>query len=183
MYYYNQEKARNPGKEARALLEVTLEMTMNEFTTFTPNTSRRADYRKFDVLTVDRKCGVVVDVPTNTVTLTRTAAGLVAEIDGQAATVESAVRLLAQAQRVSLLEEVLTAPTPVVAVIGKAVACELHRELGRLGYRTSASHYGVAATALGRDVTSLAALTAEEAQLTRSFAYGRLGLPTGSAAA
>jgi len=36
---------------------------------------------------------------------------------------------------------------------------------------------------LGRDVTSLAALTTEEAQLTRSFAYGQLGLPTGSVAA
>jgi len=41
----------------------------------------------------------------------------------------------------------------------------------------------VAAAVLGRGVTSLAALTAEEAALTRSFAYGQLGLPTGSVAA
>jgi len=39
------------------------------------------------------------------------------------------------------------------------------------------------AVLLGRDVTSLAALTAEEAALTHSFAYGQLGLPTGSVAA
>jgi len=154
-------------------------MTMNELTTFQPNTDRRADYRKFDVLTVDRECGVVVDVRSHTVTLTRTAAGLIAEIDGLADTVDSAVRLLTQAQRVNLLEEVLTAPMPT-GVIGKAVACELHRELGRLGYR---EHYALAGDVLNRVVPSLAALTAAERDLVREYAYGQLGLQVGGWAA
>ena len=135
------------------------------------------------MLTVDRECGVVVDVRSHTVTLTRTAAGLAAEIDGQVAMLDSAVRLLTQAQRVSLLEEVLTAPAPVageVAVIGKAVACELHRELGRLGYR---EHYALAGDVLNRVVLSLAAITAAERDLVREYAYGQLGLVVGGWAA
>ena len=160
---------------------------MND-TTFTPNTNRRADYRKFDVLTVDRECGVVVDVRSNTVTLTRKATGLVAEIDGQAAPLDSAVRLLTQAKRVNLLDEVMHLPTTAsvaaeVATIGNPAARLLHIELGRLGYRTSASHYETASVALGREVTSLATLTAAEAVLTRSFAYGQLSLETGTVAA
>ncbi|WP_156103421.1 hypothetical protein [Deinococcus sp. YIM 77859] len=59
---------------------------------------------------------------------------------------------------------------------------ELHRELGRLGYR-SGTHYALAEQALERPVSSLAALSAEEAATVRSYAYGQLGLATGSVAA
>lgn len=149
---------------------------MND-STFTPNTGTRAQSRTFNVLTVDRECGVVVDVRTSIVTLTRTEASLVAEVDGETTATEFAVRLLQQAERVWLLEEVL------VPVIGKATARLLHIELGRLGYRTSVSHYEAASAVLGRAVTSLATLTAEEAALTRSYAYGQLGLETGTVAA
>ncbi|GAA4015896.1 hypothetical protein GCM10022631_30210 [Deinococcus rubellus] len=146
-------------------------------TTFTPNTGVRALSRTFNVLSVTRECGVTTDVEYTTINLTRTDAGLSAQINGQPAELERAVATLRTAERVWLLDEVL------LSVIGKATARLLHIELGRLGYRTSASHYDVAAAVLGRTVTSLAALTAQEAALTRSFAYGQLGLETGSVAA
>ena len=59
----------------------------------------------------------------------------------------------------------LPEPQPVAAAlpIGNPTARLLHIELGCLSYKSSASHYEVAAAVLGRDVTSLAALTAEEA--------------------
>ncbi|GAA3995072.1 hypothetical protein GCM10022631_01460 [Deinococcus rubellus] len=145
--------------------------------TFTPNTGTRAQSRTFNVLSVTRECGVTTDVEYAIINLTRTDAGLSAQINGQSAELERAVRLLRQAERVWLLDEVL------LPVIGKPAARLLHIELGRLGYRTSASHYEVAAAVLGRDVTSLATLTVEEAVITRSFAYGQLSLPTGTVAA
>jgi len=83
---------------------------------------------------------------------------------------------------VNLLEEVLTAPMPTgeVAVIGKAVACELHSELGRLGYR---DHYALVGDVLNRVVPSLAAITTEERDLVREYAYGQLRLMVGGWAA
>lgn len=149
---------------------------MND-TIFTPNTGTRALSRTFNVLSVTRECGVTTDVEYATINLIRTDAGLSAQINGQPAELERAVAILRNAERVWLLEEVL------LPVIGNATARLLHIELGRLGYRTSASHYEAASVVLGRTVTSLASLTAEEAALTRSFAYGQLGLPTGTVAA
>ena len=97
----------------------------------------------------------------------------------QPAELERAVATLRTAERVWLLEEVL-APEVSAPVIGKAVACELHRELGRLGYR---AHYALAGDVLNRVVPSLAALTAEERNLVREYAYGQLGLMVGGWAA
>ena len=54
-------------------------------------------------------------------------------------------------------------------MIGKAVACELHRELGRLGDR---EHYTLAGDVLNRVVPSLATLSAAERDLVREYAYG-----------
>ena len=150
---------------------------MNEPTTFTPNTGRRALSRTFNVLIVTRECGVTTDVEYASVQLTRTDAGLSAQINGQPAELERAVATLRTAERVWLLDEVL------LPVIGKATARLFHAELGRLGYRTSASHYETASVALGREVISLASLTADELIITRSFAYGQLSLPTGTVAA
>ncbi|AZI44009.1 hypothetical protein EHF33_13870 [Deinococcus psychrotolerans] len=76
----------------------------------------------------------------------------------------------------------VAAPEPVeVAVpIGNAVACQLHRELGRLGYR---AHDQTASEVLGRAVTSLAALSTAERDLVREYAYGQMGLMVGDWAA
>jgi len=114
----------------------------------TPNTHRRAHSRTFQVPSVFCECGVVVDVRSHTVTLTRTDTDLTATANGEAVNIERVVQLLQQAARVWLLEEVL------LPVIGNPAARLLHIELHRLGYRTSASHYEVAATVLGRAVTS-----------------------------
>lgn len=88
---------------------------------------------------------------------------LAAQIDGQDATAEEAVRLLEWAKvegRVELLSEVRTMPT-----IGKARAHKLHKIMGRLGL-PSAQHYAIAAAALGEwvPVPSLAELTEREAR-------------------
>ncbi|WP_161882486.1 hypothetical protein [Deinococcus alpinitundrae] len=72
-----------------------------------------------------------------------------------------------------LLEEVLTSQALAAPGIGKAVACGLHRGLGRLGYR---EHYTLAGDVLNRVVPSFAAITAEERDLVREYAYRQLGL-------
>ncbi|AZI41933.1 hypothetical protein EHF33_03515 [Deinococcus psychrotolerans] len=61
----------------------------------------------------------------------------------------------------------------VAAPIGNAVACELHRELGRLGY---CAYDQTASEVLGRAVSSLAALSTAERHLVREYAYGQMGL-------
>lgn len=68
---------------------------------------------------------------------------------------------------------VAAAPVETLPPIGKPTACQLHRELGQLGYR---DHYALAGEVLGRPVPSLAALTATEADQVRSYAYGQWGL-------
>jgi len=131
----------------------------------------------------------IVDRHVHLVTLTADASGkLSALVDLEETTLDRAVMLLRWAKTDGTYEQIeevrLPEPEPVAAApIGNPTARSLHIELGRLGYRTSASHYEVAAAVLGRAVTSLATLTAEEAALTRSFAYGQLGLETGSVAA
>ncbi|SMB91178.1 hypothetical protein [Deinococcus hopiensis] len=64
-------------------------------------------------------------------------------------------------------------PTP--ALIGNPTAHQGHRTLGRLGDR---SHSALASEVLGRTVTGLAALAAEDAATVRSYAFGQLGLET-----
>lgn len=133
--------------------------------------------------------GSIVDRSVHIVTLTANAAGkLSALVDLEEATLDHTVMLLRWAKTDGTYEQIselrLPESQPVMAEmaapIGNVTARLLHIELGRLGYRTSASHYEASSTVLGRTVTSL---TAEEAALTRSFAYGQLGLPTGSVAA
>jgi len=97
---------------------------------------------------------------------------LAATVDGAEVPAEEVVRLLNWAKRdgrVTLLSDARLLPA-----IGKAQACELHRELGRLGYRNP-QHYLLAAEALERPVTSFAGLTAAEVITVRSYAYGQLG--------
>lgn len=100
---------------------------------------------------------------------------LSAQVDGQAETVEEAVRLLNWAKRdgrVLLLEETRTpeleAPNTAFteAVIGKPRAARLHRIMGSLGL-PSAQHYALAAAALGEwaPLPSLADLYEREARV------------------
>lgn len=131
------------------------------------NPTTRATTRTWTTRTDDQMDGAVVQVRTHTITLTRTPTGITAEIDGQPADVLAADAILRGATSVTVTAEVL------VPVIGNAVACELHKVLGRLRFR---DHYGLAAEALGRTVRSLATLTADEARTVRSYAYGQWGL-------
>lgn len=125
-----------------------------------PTTKPRAVTRTWAITLIFRECSVVTGSADYTVTLTRTAGGLVAEVNGQPETVYRAVQMLEAAEKTVVLSEVLE-PTP----IGKARASRLHRLLGRLGL-VSAQHYALAAAALGewRPLPSLAALTEREAR-------------------
>lgn len=123
----------------------------------------------------DRAYSEVWGVRRHTVTLSRAYVGapMTAEVDGEAADFEEAVRLLARAEVLTLTAEVL-APLPA-PTIGKARAAKFHRILGRFGL-PSAYHYRAASDALGREVASLAALTEEEAR--RVWAFLRRLFPT-----
>lgn len=126
-----------------------------------PTTKPRAVTRTWAVTLIFRECSVVTGSADYTVTLTRTAGRLVAEVNGQPETLYRAVQMLEAAEKTVVLSEVLEAP----AAIGKARASRLHRLLGRLGL-VSAQHYALAAAALGewRPLPSLAALTEREAR-------------------
>lgn len=132
-------------------------------------TTTRATTRTWNTVTYDCMDGAVVQVRHHTVTLTRAAEGLTAEIDGQSADVLAADSILRGATFRTVTAEVLEVP----ATIGNAAACELHKELGRLRFR---DHYLTASDALGYRVDSLAALSAEEAYTVRSYARGQWGL-------
>ena len=156
-------------------------------TTLPQHLTSRNVTKIFSVVTTYRECGVVSSVDHDVIELHADAQGfMTAQLNGQQIGYALATSILNHADSTRLVHE--TRPTPVVAAdvaapIGNPAARLLHIELGRLGYRTSASHYEAASVALGREVTSLASLTAAEAVLTRSFAYGQLSLETGTVAA
>lgn len=140
------------------------------------STTPRALFRAWQATVTYRECGTVTDVQTYTVTMSRTAQGVTATLNGRPADVLAAARILSSAQSENALTvtaEILDTPSTPARAIGKAAAHELHRELGRLGYR---DHYTTAAEVLGVPVASLAALTTEQAQTVRSYAYGNWGL-------
>lgn len=142
-------------------------------------TAPRAKTVTYKARVADREYGVIRSIQHHYVTLTRDHKGVkAAVVDGENVPFAEAVALLNAASQTEKIEEFYW-PTPT---IGKARACELHRELGRLGYR-SATHYALAEQALERPVSSLAALTEEEAATVRSYAYGQLSLATGEVAA
>ncbi|WP_407538848.1 hypothetical protein Q0M94_11775 [Deinococcus radiomollis] len=97
---------------------------------------------------------------------------ITATLDGQPISVLRAAQITEMALQMGTFEKIAeTAVTP----IGNRVAHALHIELGRLGYGRG---YGVASEVLEREVTSLAALSAEDAQEVLSYACGQLSLPT-----
>ena len=130
------------------------------------DTKRPALSRTWKATVTYRECGVVVDVTTYTVTLSRAVIGgpLAAQVDGQEVDVTRAVGILQGAQ-VEVLNEVLSQPTP--PSIGKGRAHKLHKIMARLGLR---DHYGIARRACGLgECYSLAALT--EGQAREVWAY------------
>ena len=66
--------------------------------------------------------------------------------------------------------------TPAPRPIGKTSACELHKDLARLGYARISAHAQLASEALERSVTSFTALNAEEARAVWSYACAQMGL-------
>lgn len=100
----------------------------------------------------------------HTVTLTATAQGIAAQVDGETVPTADAVSILQAAAQVEVIEETpMPAPT-----IGKARAARLHRLMARYGV-PSGEHYGFAGAALDRPVYSLAALTEPEARAVWQF--------------
>ena len=117
-----------------------------------------AHSRTFSARVTFQECGTVTDVVFYSVTLRRSAAGILAEVNGESVSLERAVRLLQNADRVEVTaEELLPEPAP----IGKKRAHSLHKIMGRLGI---VEHYRFASVSLGRRVSSLAALTEAEAR-------------------
>ena len=80
-----------------------------------------------------RECSVVTDIVTYTVTMTRTAQGFTATVDGKEVDVLAAARILKNAQNdngLTVTAEILDTPAPT---IGKARAHKLLVIMGRLG--------------------------------------------------
>ena len=129
-------------------------------------TSAPALSRTWATVTVYRECGVVTDVDHDSVTLSREAIGapLSAQVNGEATTLSRAVRLLQNAQTVTLTAKVLPAPP-----IGNPRAHELHRVMGRVGI-PAAEHYAFARAATDdHSIYSLAAMSAPQADAVWAF--------------
>ncbi|CAM3974199.1 hypothetical protein [Deinococcus marmoris] len=124
-------------------------------------TAPRTMSRTWKAHTTYRECSVVTGTATYTVTMTRTATGFTATVDGQPVDVLAAARTLSGADRLTVTAEVLDTPP----TIGKGRACELHRIMGKVGL-SHAQHYAFAAAALGEwsPLLSLADLTEGEAR-------------------
>lgn len=130
------------------------------------NTSTPALSRTWSAHTTYRECSVITGTATYVVTISRAGQGFTAEVDGQPVDVLTADRILRAADRLEVIAETLN-------TIGKPAACNLHRELGRLGFK---DHYATTADALGRPVASLAALSAQDAYTVRNYARGQWGM-------
>ncbi|WP_205750845.1 hypothetical protein [Deinococcus sp. Arct2-2] len=119
--------------------------------------------RTWAVVTVYRECGVITSVERDTVTLTRTAAGIEGTINGEPVEAIKAIRLLHGAHDLTVISEELEPAT-----IGNATAANLHRRLARAGIPAK-EHYGFATAALDKPVYSLALLTPEEHEVVLDF--------------
>lgn len=128
--------------------------------------------RTFATVTNCRLDNIIIDRITHTVTLSADGQGvLTATVDGVQVDVQTADRLLCWAKQdgsVTVLETVRG-----VEGISKGEASNLHRVLGRLGFK---NHAQVAADVLGRMVASFTQLSRDEARLVRSYAHGQMGL-------
>ncbi|UQN04967.1 hypothetical protein [Deinococcus sp. QL22] len=127
------------------------------------DTAPRAMTRTWEAHITYRECSVVTGTAIHTVTLTSTAAGIEADIDGEAAELACAVSILGAADTLTLISETLEA-----APIGKARASKLHRIMARYGV-PSGEHYAFASAALDAPVYSLALLTEPDARAVWRF--------------
>ena len=124
---------------------------------------------------------------THEVTLSREYVGgeLTATVDGQPASLRSAINILDSAATYEVLDEVLSDPTTPAPLtmpaltIGKARAHSLHKIMGALGI-PHAKHYGVAAFAIDEPLplSTLSDLSEREAgrvwaHLTRTYPNAR----------
>lgn len=129
----------------------------------TPNTSKpRALFRAWQARVTYRECSVITAIETYTVTMSRTAQGVTATVNGKEVDVLAAGRILSSARQdngLTVTAEILDTPAPT---IGKARAHRLHIIMGRLGLH---DHYGIARRACGlAECYSLAALTDQQAR-------------------
>ena len=72
--------------------------------------------RTWDAYTIDRECGVVVNVQTYTVTLSRQTGELVATVDGEIVPVLEATRILKGATTLTLTSEIIPTPAAIRAL-------------------------------------------------------------------
>ena len=134
------------------------------------NDSTRTFRARFNI-TLD---GTVLETRDHLLTITgRIWETITATLDGQPVSVLRAAQITEMARQMGTFEKI--AETAAVSPIGNRAAHALHIELGRLGYGRG---YGVASEVLGREVNSLAALSAEDAEEVLSYACGQLSLPT-----
>ena len=128
------------------------------------DSKRPALSRTWATVTIYRECGVVTDVDHGSVTLSREEVGapLSAQVNGAAAALGRAIRLLNQAERVTLTAEVLPP-------IGNPRAHQLHRVMGRVGIPAT-EHYAFARAATDdHSIYSLAALSVPQADAVWAF--------------
>jgi hypothetical protein len=119
--------------------------------------------------------GAVLETRDHLLTITgRSWETYTATLDGQPVSVLRAAQITEMARQMGTFEKI-GETAAAVSPIGNAAAHALHVQLGRLGYGRG---YGVASEVLCCEVTSLAALSAENAREVLSYACGQLGLPT-----
>jgi len=145
---------------------------MTHFTTPRPGSTRTF---KAEVLFND--CGTIREVKTFTIHLTKTTDSYTALIGGLAVELDDARDLLMLARSQGTLTETERSELEA-AVIGKAVASRLHKDLFRLGYTRNGAHYQLATEVLGRPVASLAGLSAADAAQVWSYACAQMGRAT-----
>ncbi|CAM3996238.1 hypothetical protein [Deinococcus marmoris] len=132
------------------------------------NTNTRATSRTWKAHTTYRECSVVTALTTHMVTITRTASGFQAIVDGLLVGVLEADRVLRAADRLEIIAEMLEN-----GPIGTPATRELHHKLSRLGFH---NHYQTASDALAGSVPSLAALSEADAYAARVIAHGQWGM-------
>lgn len=135
------------------------------------NDTTRTFHARFNI-TLD---GAVLETRDHLLSITgRSWETITATLDGQPVSVLRAAQITEMARQMGTFEKIAeTAAT--FTPIGNRAAHALHIELGRLGYGRG---YEIASEVLGREVSSLAALGADDAREVLSYACGQLGLPT-----
>ena len=134
------------------------------------NTTTRTFRARFNI-TLD---GAVLETRDHILTITGDAwDDLSATLDGESVSVLRAAQITEMAQRLGTFEQVYPVPESqrVCPQIGKATAHELHVALGKLGHGRG---YDFASGVLGREVTSLAALSLVEAGIVRLHAEAQV---------